>query len=141
MRQTSALVSLCAFVGAACAGGAASAAAGTTFPATRPVSAVMDCLATALDSAEYRVVRLDRKRGSLDARREDENAPKSSDLREFKRGDRLEVDLTKDKQSYVVKASTYRDLRSQLGSETEFGDASPTGLTDAAYFAARCGGT
>lgn len=141
MRQLYGRVSLCVLFGAACAGGAASGAAGTTFPATRPVPAVMDCLATALDSAEYRVVRLDRKRGSLDARREDEAAPTSSDLREFKRGDRLEVDLTKDKQSYVVKASTFRELRSQLGSETEFGAATPTGLKDAAYFVGRCGGT
>lgn len=121
---------------AACAGGAAS---NPQFTATRPIPETMDCLATALDSAGYRVTRLDRRRGQLEARHDDDTAEKGADMREFKRGDRLEFDLGGDKKTFTVKPSGYRDLRSRLGNETEFLSATERAKADAVVFARRCG--
>lgn len=122
---------------AACASGAAG---NPQFVATRPIPETMDCLATALDSAGYKVTRLDRRRGQLEARHDDDTAEKGADMREFKRGDRLEFDLGGDKKTFTVKPSGYRELRSRLGNETEFLNATERSKADAATLSKRCGG-
>lgn len=111
---------------------------GTKFVSARPVQETMDCLVTALDSAEYRVIRLDRRRGNLDARRDRDDRVGQTDLREFKKGDRLEVTMAKDKKTFAVMAGSYTELRSQLGSSTEFGAPTTESAKDATFLAGRC---
>jgi len=110
------------------------------FVSTRPVPETIDCLATALDSAGYRISRTDRRRGQLDARREGAEPTSRTDLREYKRGDRLVIDAALDKKTYTVTPESYRDLRSQTGATTEMGAPTEDGVKDAAFFAARCTG-
>lgn len=117
-------------------GGASSRA---QFSSTRPIPETIDCLSTALDSAGYKVIRADRRRGQLEGRREGAAPAQRTDLTEYKRGDRLEIDAATDKTSYTIVPSSYIETRSQVGPRTEYGAASATGEADAAFFGKRCG--
>ena len=108
-----------------------------TFHTTATPKDAVACLTAVLDSADYTVERVDRKKGSVLASQQVPGGP-VSDMREFRRTDKIAFDQGKGG-DWVYKAYGIRQLASAVGNQEETIEATNKAIDDANSFAKRCG--